>query len=240
MKRLLITAFLALALGRVALAGPGPIFSNTGSIVAPGQQQIPQVDDIIFFNSGLFSIGLPAGNYTTPNLYGFAEVLYYTNQGTMLCDTGFNFNNAPAGNGVVRAASSFLNSNTGSISAGSFISSNSIILINSSVSTFPELLLSVTNVTNTGLLDVGPLGLINMEGVNLNLKRGTIHAEGFDDTLLVNTFGFTGFPTPSAIGGRQRLRQCGAFLMIIGVLASKPTLPPSLNSASIPVRTLKI
>ncbi|HZQ48359.1 MAG TPA: hypothetical protein VFC07_15185 [Verrucomicrobiae bacterium] len=202
MKRLLFTSLLTLALGRVALGGPGPIYKNTGSLIAPSQQPIPQVDDLVFWNTSgsLFEIALPFGNFTTPVLYGFSDVLNYTNQGTMICNNGFNFNSAPSSNGVAHAAASFLNSNQGIVSVGSLISTNSTIVSSIVLSSFPELLISVTNMTNAGVLDVGPQGLINLTGVNLNLQRGTIHAEGFDDSLIINTFGGVGVASLFNIG----------------------------------------
>ncbi len=93
--------------------------------------------------------------------------------------------------GARSAAASFGNANQGIIAAGS--STNSITL--SQVFPYvgfvgfvgfdlPELDISATNLVNTGLLDVGMAGVMNVGGNHVDLSKSTLHVEGFDDVLV--------------------------------------------------------
>jgi hypothetical protein len=129
MKHLLFTGFLMLALLQVAPAQTN-VFENDGPFNSPPSDP-PQVDATNFINKGQFNIGLNSfSNLKTTFLNGailassiapfdFSDVLYFTNRGSMQCDTGFIFDTAPSGTGSRHMAASFGNANQGFISGGS-------------------------------------------------------------------------------------------------------------------------
>jgi hypothetical protein len=191
------------------LAQPNPIFQNLGTFNSPPATP-PQVDATTFDNEGVFNIGLndfsavAVGNagfisfFTSIPPFDFSDVLNYTNRGTMSCDTGFTFDFSPSTNGFRRMAATFGNANTGSIFAGSSSSPFTTNFVFFGANLFnigtgvPIVTVQASNVVNTGLLDVGAGGLLQVSGNNLNLKRGTLHVEGFDDTnvvIILGTFG---------------------------------------------------
>lgn len=186
-----------LALGRSVSAQPSSIYINNGSINAP-PSAFPQVDATNFVNNGLFNIGLPVA--LPLNLFTFSDVLNYTNTGVMACNTGFKFDTEPSGTGSAHMARNFINTATGSIAAGSatngffafstngFVGSVGLGAISVGLTGFPLILVSATNIINTGLLDAGESGVINLGGSMMNLDRGTVHIEGFDESI--NFFGF--------------------------------------------------
>src|SRR5579872_7178354 len=197
MKRFFLPIFLTLALARMAPGQASSTYINNGTVTVP-----PVIDATNFINNGSFNLAFntftnsSAGfnvifiNNVSPP-FDFSDVLNYTNRNFMASDTGFIFDWAPSGNGPPRHPSAnFVNSNPGSISAGSFSNSfTSSFLIFETFSGLgegsgpglPLLKVSATNVVNTGLLDVGLDGLLSVGGDNVNLARGALHIEGFDD-----------------------------------------------------------
>ena len=199
MKQLLFTGLLILALEGLVSAQPGTTYTNNGSINAP-PDRFPVVDATNFLNNGLFNIGLP--NVLPLNLFDFSDVLNFTNHNVMACNTGFRFDTEPSGSGSATMAANFINLAPGSVAAGSAtngffaFSTNGFIgggaglaAITIGESGFPLLVVSATNIVSTGLLDVGESGIINLGGANINLERGTVHVEGFDEST--NSFSST-------------------------------------------------
>lgn len=194
MKQLLFIGLLTLALGRSASAQPSSIYINNGTIIAP-PAAYPQVDATNFVNTGLFNMGLSEA--LPLNLFEFSDVLNYTNTGVMACNTGFEFDTEPSSTGSAEMASNFVNAATGSVSAGSatngffafstngFVGTVGLGAISVGLSGFPIIDVSAANIGNSGLLDAGESGVISLEGVNMNLDRGTVHIEGFEEA---NTF----------------------------------------------------
>lgn len=198
----MLGSFVLLALTCQLFAQPISGYTNNGTINAP-PDPVPQIDATRFENNGLFNIGLSSSLGTsiggvvfiTSTLfpYDFSDTLFYTNRNIMSCDNGFTFDFAPAVSGVRGMSASFGNGNTGQVLAGSanspFFGTNLLIFTGFGVSSFPALQVAATNVINTGLLDVGLGGLLSVQGMDLNLRRGTLHVEGFEETNLLTTFG---------------------------------------------------
>jgi hypothetical protein len=192
MKRLLFIGCMTLTLARLAIGQTTNNFVNNGNITAP-PDPIPQIDATNFLNNGLFNLALEANAFSTNvgilntvtvlslfEPYQFSDVLTYSNRGVMSDDTGFEFDTLPSGSGLAHRASVFGNANLGSITSGSFtnVFTTSFVFFGGSL---PEMTISATNVVNTGLLDVGVDGNLVVDGVNLNLTRGTLKVEGLAD-----------------------------------------------------------
>src|SRR5579883_3211207 len=203
MKRLMLGGLLLLSVARLA-SGQASSFVNTGSFNAPPATP-PNIDATHFENDGSFNLFLDftgsaanlgyggflfTGGVVAP--FDFSDVDYYTNRGTMSCDAGFIFNYNPSTSGFSRPSASFGNANSGQILAGSanspfvsgtvfFGTTNDLVFLPS----LPLMTIQASNIVNSGLLDVGTEGLLTVTGNDVNLKRGTLHVEGFDDTNLV-------------------------------------------------------
>ena len=101
----------------------------------------------------------------------------------MTDDVGWRFDTEPAVSGSAKRAVGFANQNPGQILGGSLSLSagEGIIIIGVGAgSGSPQIAVSATNISNTGLLDVGPAGLINLAGNMVDLRHGTEFVEGFD------------------------------------------------------------
>src|SRR5277367_4033053 len=102
MKQFFISGFLLLALVQLSPAQPSNSYINNGTILCPPSTP-PQIDATNFVNNGELSISFS----TQSAPFDFSYVQSYTNRGTLICNTGFIFNNSPSGNGVPRMSASF-------------------------------------------------------------------------------------------------------------------------------------
>src|SRR6059036_2965714 len=162
----MIRSFLCVALALVsALTTPAAtqtIYINSSPVNGPP----PQIDAIAFVNQSIFDItpssGLP---YSTLN------TLFFTNRlaGNMSCPTGFRFDF------FTNSFRYWMNTwvNQGSITGATV------------------LLVSSTNIVNSGSLHAGPDGLIRLTGKNLDLARGKIRTGSSENVFFGggSTFG---------------------------------------------------
>jgi hypothetical protein len=206
MKKLIFSGLLALALARSASAQPSQTWINNGTIIT---NIPPQIDALNVINNGIFQVSLNGSTSIVSSLIGtlvlnpviepyqFSDMLTFTNRGLIASDNGFIFNNAPSGFGVAQRSATFGNANVGSISGGSFSNAfftSAVIFAGLGVSVntaVPLVTVSATNVVNTGTLDVGLNGVLTVDGESLNLSRGTMKVESFDD--FVDASAFAGF-----------------------------------------------
>lgn len=200
MKRLFLSGWLVLALARLLSAQPSQTFENRGRLSYPlTTNNPPQIDALNFINSGEFEIsfnsissavngGLSGALVFSSQIrpFEFFDVNSYTNRGTMLCDTGFTFDNTPSTIGNPHMAGTF--GNAGLIFGGSTTNSaltQELVFFAgtglSFLSGVPIINVSATNVVNSGLVDVGADGYIGLQGNTINLIRGRVHIEGFDE-----------------------------------------------------------
>jgi hypothetical protein len=210
MKKLFLTGLLTL--GFAFWVSAQGVYQNNGSIIAPTQVPIPQVDATTFINNGLFDIEFNSLSLTgngqvitiqgvsqiTSDLapYLFSDVQTYTNRGTMLCDMGFSFDDSPATSGFRQMTGTFGNANTGVIECGSATNTFTSNLVTFSFGVFgsptgttvPTLKVWAANVVNRGVLDVGTVGFISLTGNFLDLARGSVHVEGLDDASIASSF----------------------------------------------------
>ncbi|MCX7872617.1 MAG: hypothetical protein N2487_04970 [Verrucomicrobiae bacterium] len=107
----------------------------------------PQIDATAFVNQALFSISVSPLPFQTQN------TLYYTNKGSgvMTGSVGFRFDYFNPQTGLSYAANTFVNNGT--------------------ITGDPFLIISATNIVNTGFLFGGATGLLHLDGGNVDLSR---------------------------------------------------------------------
>ncbi|MGC8886731.1 MAG: hypothetical protein ACP5MG_06195 [Verrucomicrobiia bacterium] len=112
----------------------------------------PQIDARAFVNQAIFSVT------TSPLPFETQNTLYFTNKGSgvMTGNVGFRFNYYNPSNNLTLPADTFVNYGT--------------------ITGDPYLIISATNVVNTGLLFGGVAGLLHIDGKDVNLSRSGIRA----------------------------------------------------------------
>lgn len=217
MKQFLLAGLLLMSLVCMASAQPTSVFINEGSIICPPAIP-PQIDATNFINNGLFNISLSGNNVDTTLIgqinfvstltpFQFSDVLGFTNRGTMSCDNGFIFNTSPSTVGTAHRAASFGNANVGTISSGSVSNSfnASFTLFAgpgvSLLSAVPAVKVSATNIVSAGVLSAGVNGFLSLDGANVNLTRGTMRIESFEDFAAFGAFNATLFTQQAILQG---------------------------------------
>jgi hypothetical protein len=173
MKRFLFTGIVALWGAYAALGQPLAGYTNSAPFIALG----PPIDAISFVNLATFE-PLIFG----PSPFDFTDCSFFTNKSTMFCSLGFKFDTVTNVQGTIQRlpAQSFNNGNTGAIFAGGILTKAQFVGIGIGTE-LPEIIVNATNMVNTGVLDTDVTGVINLTGKTVNLSRGTIHVEGFDN-----------------------------------------------------------
>src|SRR6266511_1282053 len=172
MKRALLWLFLTFSLIVPARAGTSPIYENFG--FNDFGSTPPQIDALAFANYGTFIVGtfLP---------YDFQNTIDFTNKGTMLGSSGFQFDTAFS-LGPRRMAGSFANFPGATVRSEDAGIGFVIFEEGGTVSIFfPSYLqISATNVVNKGLLSVGAGGLLELKGKGMDLSRGGFEIRNID------------------------------------------------------------
>ncbi|MCL4788249.1 MAG: hypothetical protein KJ070_15895 [Verrucomicrobia bacterium] len=185
MKCQLLCGGLAAVLAAPALAATADFYVNDAVVVCP-PQVAPQVDATNFVNKNFFSVNFTNLVFNT-QLYRTANTLNFTNVSVMIANNGFQFDTGPSGAGQRRMAANFDNTG-GTITAGSVDNTNVFFNFFFGVG-LPKIVISATNVTmNSGTSTVGRNGLFSLTGRNVDLTRGNIRMEGFDDSLTAQNF----------------------------------------------------
>jgi hypothetical protein len=138
----------------------------------------PTIDATNFDNEGVFTVTFGVYNFNV-EYYEPWNVRNYTNNGFMLVDDmyatvnpGFQFDTQTA-NGHQMANSFY---NAGTISCGD--TKNSAFLYGAG-----QLIVSATNITNPGQVEIGPNGFMLFTGGNVDLSYGTVAMNGFDISI---------------------------------------------------------
>jgi hypothetical protein len=167
-------------------------YENDGILNYPGTTQYPpQIDALNFINTGSFTINfqnLIIGVDGTQPIYETSDTINYTNTGMMMINGGFQFDTQSTATGLHTAAGSFYNQ--GSIYCGSVLDTADPFLGELAALGYAKCLVSATNVTSPGLIDVGVGGLIRFSGQNVDLSRTTLTVES--DGANVTGTGFFG------------------------------------------------
>jgi hypothetical protein len=164
----MIRRFICVALGLMsalaARAATETIHLNNSPVNGPA----PQIDATAFVNQSIFNITTSSGlPYSTLN------TLFFTNRpgGLMNCATGFRFDFFT--NNFRYSMNTWANQGSGSITGASIV------------------LISATNIINSGSIYAGADGLIRLTGRNLNLAGGKIRTGAPDNVIYSggSTFG---------------------------------------------------
>lgn len=125
----------------------------------------PQIDARAFVNQALFSVTVSPLPFQTQN------TLYYTNKGSgvMTGSVGFRFDYFTPLTGLSYPADTFVN--------------------NGQITGDPYLIISATNIVNTGLLFSGNSGLLHLDGGNVDLSRSGLRVGETMTTGLIITGG---------------------------------------------------
>lgn len=171
----LLAGLLAIALARTVLAGDfaGNTYTNNGIVTYPGtESHPPAIDATNFINNNTFIINFTTLSITQP-FYETSDTINYTNNGLMMANTGFRLDTQSSGSGSRTMAGVF--NNPGTVSCGSTNNTTAPILFGSA---YEQCLVNATNILNSGTIDVGMDGMIQLTGQNVNLTRGSFVIEG--------------------------------------------------------------
>ena len=180
MRRFLLTLSCA-AVATVSSRATDPLYHNIGTVDC---DSAPQIDAQVFVNDGSFCALPIAGSLfgANPGIpYTTQNTLWFTNNGLMQSGPGFRLDYV-SDDGLHHPAAAIVNS-AGGANGPANVFGDSFVL------------LSATNLINKGLLEVGPFGLMQLSGNNLNLARGGLLVDAasgggacIPDTLLSPPF----------------------------------------------------
>lgn len=183
MKRI-FAIFLSLTLGSSVFAAPRPTFINAGVIT-----NAIQIDAVNFLNLGTFT------NLFTTLPYDTQNTVNFTNRGVMSGSVGFHFDTIDSTLNTRRPLINF--DNRGTISAvdngASFFGFGlgTGLFLGSSSGTASYALISATNLINRGNISVGTVGLMRLNGKNVDLSRGSLvagTASNSETNIFLNNF----------------------------------------------------
>ena len=170
MKRFIFAGGLSMALVGAAMAGPLTGWTNSGTLTD---------NNIVIDATNVVNLGVLDIELSGFGQFGFSDVLTYTNRGIMYCDDGFEFNDSPASFGNIGPSANFINQNPGQVYGGAVVlQTGQVAGITPLVP--PVIDISATNITSSGVLQVGQTGLISVTGSAVNLGHGSVIVEGFD------------------------------------------------------------
>src|ERR1700677_2480641 len=138
-----------------------PLYQNTFPNFYNSGSPPPNLDVLAFDNESIFSIEF--GTFSTSTeFYQTLNTLYYTNNGSMVIDTGFKFD-------------LFTTNLIPDAAAGTFFNPGSVFCDSSELSDFiffseaGKFIAWATNIINSGSVDVGENVLIQFSGPNVSL-----------------------------------------------------------------------
>lgn len=171
-----LCALLSLALVRESSAAD-VVYQNDAIINYPVNVPYPPVIDATnFVNNNSFIINFTTF-YNVQQFYETSDTLYYTNNGSMMVNSGFNFDTQSSVSGTRTMAGNFIN--PGSISAGSVNNTGDIFGgLLYFYGLLPQCLVSATNIVNSGMVDVGVDGLMQFTGHQVDLTYSSLTSEG--------------------------------------------------------------
>jgi hypothetical protein len=170
MKRLIFAVCLGAALACDRAGAQLTGYTNFGFVTTAGIV----IDATNVVNFGVFDISI--GN---ANQFDFSDVQTYTNRNVMYCNNGFIFNDSPSSFGNIGPSAFFVNQNPGQVYGGALdLPANAEI--GGSSGTSPRIEIDATNITNSGVLQVGQAGEIAITGGSLDMSHGSAIVESFE------------------------------------------------------------
>lgn len=217
MKRCLCSLVAHVVISLTAAASPAPLFENTGTITIP-----PQVHALEFINYGTLDI-------FTDYPFDTQDTLRFVNHGVMEGSVGFRFDHSTA---LRRGpASSFDNRGSIFASDSGYSDFGLDIALLSGVAVGSYINISATNITSRGIMGVGPTGLLQISGGNIDLSRSVLLA-GFSDVANLGT------PYYSYIGEAEYLNPGGVSEIFWGVGVNGLLNPEDQNSFPLNLNTV--
>src|SRR5437588_5611442 len=188
MKRSFV--FLVTVLCLVGAAQGQTIFWQNDGVINCPPDLPPQVDAINVINNNFIAISM-TNFYSNSQVWDTSDTLNFTNNGAMIGDSGFRFDNAPSYSGFRQRAANIVN--RGSITVGT--GTNLISTFIGGLAFFgnlPKFIGNATNVVNSGSINLGFEALCDVTGESIDMNRGTVvmDEQGFD--FYTSSFFFNG------------------------------------------------
>lgn len=177
MKWLLLCGAVILSLSVGDAKAADDTYQNDGVVTYPGALQSPPVIDATnFINNNTMVVNYTTITLYTPNLFETSDTVNYTNNGLMMVNSGFLFDNRSGISGSRTSSANFYNQGT--------ISSGSVDNLDDPYQGFlylfgiyPQCFINATNIANPGNITVGQDGRIQMLGKNIDLTRTALKVE---------------------------------------------------------------
>lgn len=177
MKWPLLCGLLALP-GLLEIHAADAVYQNDGIVNYPLYQSTPpDIDATNFINNNTFVINFTAFSFPAYSIYETSDTKYYTNNGLMVANSGFLFDNRSSVSSSRTWSANFYNQ--GTISCGSVDNvedpySGLLYLFG----VYPQCFVAATNIANPGNITVGQEGRIQLAGKYVDLTRTTLKIEG--------------------------------------------------------------
>lgn len=162
-----------------------PLYQNLSPEYYSPANPPPNLDVAAFDNESIFSINFDALN-TSTEFYQTLNTVNYTNNGSMLIDTGFYFDTMTDNVMPDQIAGTFYN-------PGSIVCGSSDVILDGELFYFEnagKFIAWATNIINPGSIDVGADGLMQFSGQNVDLSRSVLSIESYD-SLFTNVLNFS-------------------------------------------------
>lgn len=233
--KLFCTILPLLAVAGVATAtdSVGPTDPNAYYSFTCPPDPLPNIDATNFVINNTFTISFQALS-TDTLFYEPWNTLNYTNNGTMEDNTGFRFDTQTHSSQHSMAGTFY---NAGTVVGGSlfsFAANYAAVLFNG----YGQIVVSATNIYNTGVLDVGTGGFIKMTGQNINLNSGTLTVESaygtnFQFTIpAINSTGAVGLDTNADWDPKFALSNTSAYSGYVYISAVNPYATLNLSNST--------
>jgi hypothetical protein len=194
MKRLILTGLAGLAICSAALGRTDPSYINNLVRIFNPPNAPPQIDASNFINNVAFIDNTFNSVFVTP--YATANTVNYTNFGVLGALEGFEFDTFNTQTALYTNAGNVYNGvgaiiNCGGTNDGPYFSTNAAFFFSANGAIC---LASATNIINRGTIEMGPDGLLSLQGQNVSLSGGLLNMEGFETGDVFGTAGmFAGY-----------------------------------------------
>ncbi len=189
----LCTLWLALALSRAMAVDP--YYVNNAIVTYPGTAEYPpQIDASNVINNSTFIVNFTEAEISlTQPFFETLDTVNYTNNGLLMANTGFQFDNQNGNSGLRTMSGSFFN--PGTVSCGSVNDTTDPTGGLLAALGYAQCLVNATNITIPGEVDVGEAGLIQLTGQNVELYQSLLNIESPGVGANASGTGFFGLNT---------------------------------------------
>lgn len=192
-KSLAGLAALMLASLPVAFGQPSPQWDMFGTYQIPPAQDPIDALTVFVHRGATFSV-------STSSLFNSYDTINYTNQGLMVGNPGFDFENIPTATGQTTWSANWVNQVSGLGTNSGVINCNGLFtfiitpqLPAGNLTGSSKCLVYASNIVNSGYINMSASSLIKMRGKNVDLSRGAV--------VMTNPSDFLGFFTAGQLDG---------------------------------------